>query len=307
MYGVGERKMKKYKNFILVAIFALAAIIVPNNVKAAQIDFNNMEVICQPTSLEKGEKSTCYVIGHMNGGEDKINGFKSVVYTNDNLILTDVLAEASSHNADAVKLDDTEKAAENQKLMSSGNTYITGTAEKGGYTCKLSEYNLADTKLDAATASNNQLITADNLNSSNCVLYYSKGTTSVFSKEVLHEFKNLSKVTTTASYGTDGAILGEYVVQLDPNKDYKAGSRCGDICVKVWAVPNGSYYSDGNTGNETGNKTIGNKCTEIHLKTGGGENVPSGAFASYAILAAGAFIAISAVAIAKKNNKLYKI
>jgi hypothetical protein len=50
-------------------------------------------------------------------------------------------------------------------------------------------------------------------------------------------------------------------------------------------------------------------CREIHMKkkTEPGNNPGTGAFASYALLAAGALIAISAITIAKKNNKLQKI
>ena len=89
----------------------------------------------------------------------------------------------------------------------------------------------------------------------------------------------------------------------------QGANRCGDICVKVWTIPDGVYYSKAlECGTGTGcvqHTTSEQKCVEIHIKASG--STETGAFASYTILAAAAFIAISAVAIAKKNNKLYKI
>ena len=86
------------------------------------------------------------------------------------------------------------------------------------------------------------------------------------------------------------------------------------MCVKVWRVPEKENYADytscGNDGtnaNNCGSDTqLQYKCKEIHYKEDG-TFAETGAFASYALLVACALIAISAITLAKKNNKFSRI
>ena len=51
-------------------------------------------------------------------------------------------------------------------------------------------------------------------------------------------------------------------------------------------------------------------CAEVHYNETGtlpGDGTETGAFASYALLVAGALVAISAITLAKKNNKFSRI
>lgn len=136
-------------------------------------------------------------------------------------------------------------------------------------------------------------------------------------------------------------IIGKFNLKV---KD-EAATDCGKICVNVaqYAANENSQYVDTFAQGETSN-TTNKRCEEVHLKglveteekpepepepktcyTENGkyygkdgtevdeetykkECVPeTGSFASYAVLAAGAFIALSAITIAKKHNKFYRV
>ena len=87
--------MKKYKLFILMAIFTMLSMVGVVRAADAPLTFNNYDMICTPSSIEAGGKSTCYLFAKISGGNLKLNGFVSVIYTNDNLKLDGVRAEAS--------------------------------------------------------------------------------------------------------------------------------------------------------------------------------------------------------------------
>jgi len=308
--------MKKYKLFILMAIFTMLSMV--GEVKAASgpLTFNNYDMICTPRSIEAGGKSTCYLFAKISGGDTKLNGFVSVVYTNDNLKLDGVRAEASE--VAYAKVVEPGKTASESGVT--GNNYVLGdkgtdgTGKPSEFKCTLSWMDISKTRLRAAGASNAQVITEANKNDSACTIYYSASDLPVFDAGTLKTAGKHTDAFKDTTNRDEFAILGVYEVSLDPNMPQGA-NRCGDICVQVWTVPNGIYYSQaldcGVGGTECGNQhtttTDDNVpvCTEIHIKASG--STETGAFASYTILAAAAFIAISAVAIAKKNNKLYKI
>lgn len=303
--------MKKCKNIILMAILVLSVFAFTNRVNAARMTFSNQTIICAPDHLEKGETSKCYLVGKITStGSDPLNGIVGVAYTSDDLILKNVetdVAGTATKMLLAGKSITTEEAPNNKYVTGEGNTNV--------YKCELSWYDLSSTRLTAEGAdSTKQAITT--AKSSYCtVLYSTSADSNPFTETALKSAASHTDALSDPVISTY-AVLGIYTVQLDPNTDKKPNSRCGDICVKVWAVPAGMYYSkakdcqsatpgDGSDCSAT-TTSVPQACTEIHLKGDGG-STETGAFASYAILAAGAFIAISAVAIAKKNNKLYKI
>ena len=298
--------MKKYKLFILMAIFTMLSMVGVVRAADAPLTFNNYDMICTPSSIEAGGKSTCYLFAKISGGNLKLNGFVSVIYTNDNLKLDGVRAEASE--VAYAKLVEPGKTASESGVT--GNKYVIGEEGKADeFKCNLSWMDISTTRLNAAGASSAQVITTTNKNSSACALYYSGSNISVFDAGTLKTAGKHTDVFKDSTNRDEFAILGVYEVSLDPNMPQGA-NRCGDICVKVWTVPDGVYYSQASSCGTGGtgcaqHTTSEQKCVEIHIKASG--STETGAFASYTILAAAAFIAISAVAIAKKNNKLYKI
>ncbi len=131
-------------------------------------------------------------------------------------------------------------------------------------------------------------------------------------------------------------IIGYYIVKL---KDDATTDDCGQFCLNVYPVQTEADLTNP-SGNEQGTLANG-LCQEIKptvviepekktCKTeGSGENIKyygkdgnevtkeqydkdcgnpgTGGWASYAVLAAGAFIALSAITIAKKHNKFYQV
>lgn len=307
--------MKKSKNIILMAILVLSIFVFAGKVEAGKMSFTNQQIICEPNSLEAGESAKCYLVGKVEGQEPltAFNGFVGVVYTSDDLVLTGVATDVP--DATALLLDNGTSVTATD---APNNKYVTGESNTNVYQCALNWYNLSDTKLTATGASSAQAITNSTVNSQKCVVIFSNS-----GEEQKFTAANIKSADKHATALSDPviktyAVLGVFEVKLDDSTAKKPGSRCGDICVKVWSVPAATYYTKvrdcqalaGDQTNETcpsgGSDSVQQTCTEIHLKGDAG-STETGAFASYAILAAGAFIAISAVAIAKKNNKLYKI
>ena len=80
----------------------------------------------------------------------------------------------------------------------------------------------------------------------------------------------------------------------------KEVKKCGKICVMGQAFPENNV--DGQLFSELTN------CKEVEVQgQNNPEPVPTGNFTSYIILAAGAFIALCAVLVAKKNNRFYRV
>lgn len=82
----------------------------------------------------------------------------------------------------------------------------------------------------------------------------------------------------------------------------QSDAACGEICLSM-NFTKAPEFADSTA-------AVGNSdCVEITKKITNSttSNSSTGSFASYAVLAAGAFIAISAIAIAKKHNKFYRV
>ena len=95
-------------------------------------------------------------------------------------------------------------------------------------------------------------------------------------------------------------VVGYYVVSLD---ETATTNNCGKLCVYSKFSPTSQGYGDPEVFASGGSQV----CDEISPIATSTQNPESGSFASYAILVAGALIAIGAIAIAKKNNKIYKV
>ena len=139
--------MKKYKLFILMAIFTMLSMVGVVRAADAPLTFNNYDMICTPSSIEAGGKSTCYLFAKISGGNLKLNGFVSVIYTNDNLKLDGVRAEASE--VAYAKLVEPGKTASESGVT--GNKYVIGEEGKADeFKCNLSWMDISTTRLNAA-------------------------------------------------------------------------------------------------------------------------------------------------------------
>ena len=123
-----------------------------------------------------------------------------------------------------------------------------------------------------------------------------KSSTKKLAKAENWSANNVSEITGFSSY----TVLGRYVVHLS---DTATMTNCGKLCVDIKYSGNG-LYDDGNFGSADEVP-----CAEI--KPAGGEdpegNPGSGSFTSYIVLVGGLFVALGAIALARMNNKFYRV
>jgi hypothetical protein len=93
-------------------------------------------------------------------------------------------------------------------------------------------------------------------------------------------------------------LVGYYEVKLS---DSATMNDCGRLCVEVSYSGDGSDYG-ALEGNVTGTDA---PCAEV--KPTGTPQPPTGSFTSYIVLIGGAFVAIGAIALARKNNKFFRV
>lgn len=123
-----------------------------------------------------------------------------------------------------------------------------------------------------------------------------KSSTKKLDKAESWSANNVSEITGFSNY----TVLGRYVVHLQDTATMK---DCGKLCVDIKYSAAGLY----DDGNFSSGGTV--PCAEI--KPIGSEdpegNPGSGSFTSYIVLVGGLFVALGAIALARKNNKFYRV
>lgn len=290
--------MKKINKILLALVLGITTFSFASAVSAADLSLTNVDFVCNPNSIEAGDQTDCYIIGKPSGNSDgsgSLHGFVAQAFTTKDLLLEGAAKKANMSGASsAFTKVSTTSATE-------GTAELTIGSEKIQFRCNVSTDVAGRTPADYG-----------------CAVFYSTSDTDAFNQASIKN--NLTQAVTevlpdtdTNSYGTIGSIK----VKLDENST--ATDSCGEVCVKVWNIENKSQYADyqgcetgdkaecgsDNTAQLEGGKTF---CTEIHMKPSELTDIPTtGSFVSYIVLIAGALIAISAVAMAKKNNKFNKI
>lgn len=320
--------MKNTKNLILMIFVSVCSFLLVGVMNvSAQIGFKNSPPVCTPDNVKPGEKVTCYIVGAGTqadstssttpsaqetagdeaspgqqplpapvaevgptsegtpqptadgGAEDgKTHGFVTRLYTTDGLMFDSV--EPYIQDTSAVALEATAQSDSSKKEITIGSkkidytcTYYAGKAPKA-------EWQIGD---------------GDDFR---CALFY--GNTETPSITVK------SGVPPTEIQGLTGTgngimVIGKVITHISDDVD--AGSSCGELCVLTKEAATVESYTNTSEGSED------YVCAEVHYTKDGtpASNVETGAFTSYFLLAAGALIAISAIAIAKKNNKFYRV
>ncbi len=313
--------MKKTKKMLLLVALMLGGLLFTTKVQAKMAwILENPSLICDPQVMEPGKSSTCYYFGTQNSGEtyETANaGFYIMMYTTENLKLKDI---AANPNLKKVGTMFVSNSGTNNTTISQAPTTMPA-ALKEHFKCNISTYTSK----------------SKNKNSAGCGVFYTNtGEAAAFSSGNMKLYGYLeqhSDYVTALNISKDQAVvLGSITVELPKNNNIEG---CGEVCIASFGVAteadwghgdctaaDGSLTSEWNgdkcdTANPTSTTPEGtNKnmvdglfnCYELTLKNPvPKKNSETGAFVSYAILAAGALIAISAVTISKKHNKLQKI
>lgn len=309
--------MKKTKKLLLLFTLMLGGLMFTTVVKANKMAWilENASLVCDPQALTPGSKATCYYFGTQKTGEyDTANtGFYLYMYTTQNLVLKDADLNTNVKNAGVVFVS-------NNGSSESAITQAATNMPKG----------LADNFKCTINSTKNK-------NSAGCAVYYTyEDNEDAFTKDSMKIYGYLEKhtdlVTSLNIEPSNAVVLGSIEVELPSNNNIEG---CGELCIANYGVAeqvdwkhanctNTSSAVTGWDGNSCGEDDVSptsvtpnsvNKnlidgdfnCYELTLKTVVPKNTKTGAFVSYAILAAGALIAISAVTISKKHNKLQRI
>lgn len=288
--------MKNLKKLFLMATMAVSSLLLVGvtTVKAEGIfSLEDQKLVCDPSTLEAGGTADCYVIG-VPSAQGDVNGFVVKAYTTKYLRLVgskQILANTGAAWAGQVSSASTGKTFEMIATMPQ----------------KLSEFK-CDYNTDAIDSGD-----VNSVEDFGCAAFYTRTDSSVtnaFNKTTMLQH-GLTTDKVAAHYGVIGAIT----VELD---EAVKGNDCGKICVQIWKVPVAEEYPNyNNCATRAENPVEGcgadnmqYACAEVHYNETGtlpGDGTETGAFASYALLVAGALVAISAITLAKKNNKFSRI
>lgn len=289
--------MKKIKNILLMSVFSICSLAFASVVNATSFNLNNTNLYCTPESISAGETASCYLIGTAQNAEASysVNGFVVQAYTTQDLKILNATKNSNINGSAAVYTPlgsvSTAKPFSDKPILKDFICNFSASADATDSGCAI-------------------FYSGDAVNSPN--VYTG---TSIFN--------NAASILSKTDYATYG-IVGIINVEVS---DTATGEKCGELCVAVWEIGNAKDYANykecasatGKTDSCDGATPIRTtgvnnyKCKELHLKATPApvvepdEPPKTGAFASYAILAAGALIAISAIAMAKKNTRFNKI
>lgn len=294
--------MKKIKNIILVSILTICAVTIVgiDKVNAATFDILNAKIVCEPDSLSAGQTTECYLTGKPDPatGEYSVNGYVTYAYATKYLKL---VGAEKSDNISNVGAYFVRPESATVTVDTTGTDMPVGMH---GYQCTY----------------DSEGITASNVDFGCAIFYTVKDKANAYTPTSIKD--NVDPDTIPTNNGAYG-VIGSYVVTLESEIEENI-TECGELCVKAWMAPAAEDYkdvlncaaggkrADGTTdcGDATKLVTPGQGdtnyiCDEIHYENH--TNPDTGTFASYALLVAGALIAISAITLAKKNNKIYRV
>lgn len=126
-----------------------------------------------------------------------------------------------------------------------------------------------------------------------CYVFYAKSGKSITADT------NIADNGIAAIKGNTGlTLIGYYDVKLSNSATL---NDCGRLCVEV------AYSGDGSNYGELEGNVIGAEAPCAEVKPTGTPQVPTGSFASYIVLIGGAFLAIGAITLARKNTKFSRV
>ncbi len=281
--------------FMTICTFAFLGI---NKVNAAVFNLQNTDLVCEPASVSSGQSTDCYLIGvpSPTGTEYSANGYVTYAYTTRYLNLNGAAVNSEITNADVTFIKPT-SATQAITMSPDMPTGLTG------FQCTYDSQNI-EGGLQFACA----------------IFYTKKDQSNAFTPTSIKKVNSKisgSSVLPNANFG----IIGSYQVSLSNDMPEDVVSACGELCVKAWVVPGSDDYNHVDACATDGVRADGNNCTDIssvqttgtklytcqEVHVTGKSNPDTGTFASYALLVAGALIAISAITLANKNNKIYRV
>ena len=263
--------MKKVKNLLIILVLALCAVILPGKVNAAA---SNYKIYCEDTAITPSETTNCYLLATVD--DSGIYGvyadlsFSKLTIEGVNVVGADIKAEQILKGASRPNVSAT----------------ATCTADGNCYDFQ------AVSGLITNKAGSNGVTSVDQNNSGYTIIGY--WTVKIAEDATDENCRKICASIQTKNTSTSEIVTGD-------------SQTCTEIHPETPTVETPKTCTYDQTTNTYYDKE-GNAVDEATYKAECEVTPPgTGSFASYAVLAAGAFIALSAITIAKKHNKFYKV
>jgi hypothetical protein len=285
--------MKKLKKLFLMSLLTVSSFVLSGVAKVEAADvfsLTSTDVVCDPEYIEAGQQANCYIVGvPSETTTGSVHGYVIKAYTTKKLKLVGATSVVTS----------------------TGQTWADATSATKQIT---PSDDMPDQVKALSCAYDGEGIGSSiKPTSFGCGVFYTvkNSNANAFKPSTITSSATKASIPSTVFKNATYGVIGAVKVKLDQTA---TTSECGEVCVKVWRVPTATDYENyltcgNNTGTGCGSET-GNAydCKELHYKKPGElPNTDTGAFASYALLAACALIAVSAITLAKKNNKFSRI
>lgn len=266
--------MKKLKNIFRLSVLAISALCIMGVTEVKAASAEQFQVVCDQKSVEPGQTANCFLIAKILNGdisfvETTVTPDTSGDYQTKNLKITSVEGPPRNGDVAATTLVHNGKLAD----LSLGNDHKESGAKN--YVC-------------------NNETTYTEASYKGCQLFYAlKG-------------KKIKSVTNASDNGVEAlnsgydgyTVVGFYVVTLS---DDATTNDCGRLCISPRFGEN-----DGDAQADLQGAT--KHCAEIEVKPGDPSTPPpTGNFTSYLVLIGAAFVAVGAIALAKRNSKFFRV
>ncbi len=337
--------MKEFKKSLLSIVMIISLFVVPKVAYAANSSASNWRIFCEKTAMAANEETKCYLIAQITDATDggkAITAVLSNIQTGNmeianaapafNYIQVDTtIASATFKNTlhgNKTTCDSKGNCYDftsSQGIVSNANdSNITGRGYTGytpiGYWTVKFVNNQSNITNGSVCASAEYVVDGKSSNAS----FANDGSCVEIRLEEGTYPACYCNSASNKCYGKDGSEVSREVYESECNPKCDAGQLSDEELKKYCTCvqENGKFFGKDSTQvtEEQFKIECGKKCYQSNGKYYGkdGNEVSkeqyerdclpkTGSFASYAVLAAGALIALSAITIAKKHNRFYKV
>ena len=262
--------MKKIRNYLLMSLIAICSFTLAGTMKvnAMAAQAEDWDMVCDPTAIEYGDKAKCYIIAKISAATSG-SGIYGVNMKN---VKTQYLKiDAFNSTLPDVKVESERTNGQNSTIP--GNT---------SFICKTSTGNVP---YCFTVVSDSSKLTGS--------------TETTYSGTIKRPEKTYIEIFDSVANYSLRTPVAYFEVSLSEENPPECGKLCVDVDYAIYSTQidatNGGFANSGKQ----------NLCEEIQIE---GTSPPeTGSFASYLALATGAVVAIGAIIVSKKQNKVHKI
>ena len=267
--------MKKLKNIFCLSVLAIGAFCVMGIAEVKAGSAQQFQVVCDKESIEPGDNANCFLIAKITDEvsfvETTVTPDTSGIYQTKNLKINGVEGAPTSTTMSAKILPHARGLADIDRIE-------TTHKESGAKNYK---------------CNNTTSYTEESYNG--CQLFYA-----LQGEKIKHVADISINGVAALNSGYDGfTVVGLYNVTLSEDA---TKNDCGRLCIVA-------RYAENDGDAEAALQGATKHCAEIEVKPGEDPGTPTdtGSFTSYLVLIGAAFVAVGAIALAKRNSKFFRV